>query len=157
MATHRAWNLFRDPRMDRLERRGVFLSHDFGLPRIWLSSAVQSGGLGSLHLSSGISYSSTWALGLVSDRPVSPDPLAPQSSSSSSSWTSSSSTCVKYSYWASEIVPCKLVVVCLIFSIPTSARGSNYMYNSIPLTLGILSNLSNMIFTCLSASIAIYL
>ena len=52
---------------------------------------------------------------------------------------------------------CKLVVVCWISSIPTFARSSNCMYNSIPFTAGILSNLSNMIFTCLFVSITIYL
>ena len=68
-----------------------------------------------------------------------------------------SSTCVEYLYWASRTVTCKLVVVCWISSIRTSAHGSNCMYNSMLVTSGILSNFSNMIFTCLSVSIAIYL
>ena len=55
--------------MDRLRRRGIFLSHDFGLPRIWLSSVVQFGGLDSIHLSSGISYSSAWAWYLMGRSP----------------------------------------------------------------------------------------
>ena len=78
MASHRAWNLFCDPREDCLGRRGAFLSCDFGLPRTWSSSAVQSRGLDSLHSSSGTSSSSAWALGLISNGPESPDPLAPQ-------------------------------------------------------------------------------
>ena len=72
-----AWNLFYDPRVDCLERRGAFLSHDFGLPRRGSSSAVQFGGLDFLHSSSGTSSSSAWALGLISNGPESPDPLAP--------------------------------------------------------------------------------
>ena len=56
----------------------MFLSHDFGLPRRGSSSAVQFGGLDSLHSFSGTSSSSTWALGLISNGPESPDPLAPQ-------------------------------------------------------------------------------
>ena len=75
---HRAWNLSCDPRVGCLGRRDAFLSHDFGLQRIWLSSAVQSGGLDSLHSSSGTSYSSAWDLGLISNGPESLDPLAPQ-------------------------------------------------------------------------------
>ena len=73
-----AWNLFCDPQVDCLGRRGALLSHDFGLPRIWLSSAVQSDGLDSLHSSSATSSSSAQALGLISNGPESPDPLAPQ-------------------------------------------------------------------------------
>ena len=73
-----AWNLFCDPQVDCVERRGTSLSHDFGLPRIWSSSAVQSGGLDFLHSSSGTSFSSARALGLISNGSESPDPLAPQ-------------------------------------------------------------------------------
>ena len=74
---HRTWNLFCDPRVDYLGRRVAFLFHDFGLPRIGSSSAVQFGGLDSLHSSSGTSSSSAWALGLISNEPESLDPLAP--------------------------------------------------------------------------------
>ena len=61
---HMAWNLFCDPRVDVLGRRGTFFSRDFGLLRIGFSSAVHSGSLDSLHSSPGTSFSSAWALGL---------------------------------------------------------------------------------------------
>ena len=64
--------------MDCLGRRSAFLSHDFGLPRRGSFSAVPFGSLDSLHSSSGISSSSAWALGLISNGPESPNPLAPQ-------------------------------------------------------------------------------
>ena len=60
----KAWNPFCDPQGDCLERRGAFLFCDFGLPRIGSSSAVHSHSLDSLHSSSGISFSTMWALGL---------------------------------------------------------------------------------------------
>ena len=50
---HMAWNLFGDPRVDVLRRCGSFFSHDFGLPRTRLSSAVRSGSLDSLHFVAG--------------------------------------------------------------------------------------------------------
>ena len=59
-----AWNLFCDPRVDVLGRRGAFFSHDFGLSRTGSSSAVHSGSLDSLHSSPGTSSFSAWALGL---------------------------------------------------------------------------------------------
>ena len=61
---HMAWNLFCDPRVNVLERRGTFFSHDFGLSRTGSSSAIHSGSLDSLHLSPGTSSSLVWALGL---------------------------------------------------------------------------------------------
>ena len=63
--------------MDCLGRRSTFLSHDFGLPRRGSSSTIPFGSLDSLHSSSGTSSSSAWALGLISNGPKSPDPLAP--------------------------------------------------------------------------------
>ena len=66
---HMAWNLFGDPRVDVLGRCGSFFSHDFGLPRTGLSSAVHSGSLDSLHfvaghfflLSVGLGFEMEWA------------------------------------------------------------------------------------------------
>ena len=74
---HRAWNLFWDPQGDCLGRRGVFLSCDFGLPRIGSSSAIHSSSLDSLHSSSGTSSSSTWALGLKWNWPKPLEPSGP--------------------------------------------------------------------------------
>ena len=79
---HMAWNLFCDPRMDVLERCGAFFSHDFGLSRTGLSSAVHSDNMDSLHSSPGTSSSSAWALGLGWNRlkPLGPSgpTIAPQ-------------------------------------------------------------------------------
>ena len=73
---HWAQNFLWDARGDCLWRRGVFLFCDFGLPRTGSSSAVYPGSLDSLYLSSGISSSSAWALGLIWNGSESLDPLA---------------------------------------------------------------------------------
>ena len=74
---HMAWNLFCDPRVNVLERRGAFFSHDFGLPRTGSSSAIHSGSLDSLHSSLGTFSSSVWALGLRWNGSKPLGPLAP--------------------------------------------------------------------------------
>ena len=74
---HMAWNLFCDPRVDVLGRRGAFLSHDFGLPRTGSSLAVHSSSLDSLHSSPGASSSSAWALGLRWNGPKPLEPSGP--------------------------------------------------------------------------------
>ena len=66
---HMVWNLFGDPRVDVLGRCGSFFSHDFGLPRTRLSSAVHSGNLDSFHfvlghfflLGVGLRFEMKWA------------------------------------------------------------------------------------------------
>ena len=74
---HKAWNLFWDPQGDCLERRGAFLSCDFGLPRTGSSSTVYSGSLDSLHSSSDTSSSSAWALGFKWNGPKPLKPSGP--------------------------------------------------------------------------------
>ena len=74
---HRVWNVFWDPQGDCLERRGAFLSCDFGLPRTRSSSAVHSRSLNSLHSSSGTSSYSAWALGLKWKGPKPLEPSGP--------------------------------------------------------------------------------
>ena len=74
---HMAWNLFCDPRVDVLGRRGAFFSHDFGLSRTGSSSAIHSDSLDSLHSSPGASSSSAWDLGLGWNGPKPLGPYGP--------------------------------------------------------------------------------